>query len=53
MFTRLGMGICMSHQVPTPNYMVVYDFATRDFVKYPPQPNEIKKWRDDLVRVLL
>lgn len=53
LFTRVGMGIVESNLVSDPNYILVYDFTTRDFSKYPPKPAELNDMKAKVLKVVL
>lgn len=52
-YTRVGIGINESNFVPDPNYLVVWQFTSRDFVNFPPQPTELNDMKAKILKLLL
>lgn len=52
-YTRVGIGIIETNFVPDPNYLVVWEFTSRDFVKYPPLPAELNDMKAKILKLIL
>lgn len=53
MLSRVGIGIVVNQTHVPRHYIVTYDFTIRDLTLNPPEPGELEKFRQEIIKIMI